>query len=442
MNSTIQDIRAQEILDSRGNPTLSVTLRLESGVLASASVPSGASTGSQEAVERRDGDPKRYAGKGVLEAVATINNELSPELMGRDASAQAQLDQHLCDLDGTANKSRLGANAILGVSLALARAAALSEELPLYEYLRRLAGVKDAKEETYLLPIPMMNVLNGGRHASNNINFQEFMLYPSGASSFGEALRWGTEIYHVLKTLLRSKNLSTAVGDEGGFAPDLASNVEAVEMLLLAIEHAGYRPGKDVSIALDPAASEFYRDGEYALEKSGRGGRNSAGMGEFYLQLADKFPIASIEDGMAEDDLAGWLLLTKTLGKKVQLVGDDVFVTNPKIFARGIEQGIGNAILIKPNQIGTLTETLETIAMAKQAGYRTVISHRSGETDDTFIADLAVGAGCGQIKTGAPCRGERVAKYNRLLAIESELGKERARFVGASVSANSLPASK
>ena len=428
MNTTIQDVRAQEILDSRGNPTLHVTLRLESGVVASASVPSGASTGSQEAAELRDGDPARYGGKGVLKAVAIINNELSPELIGRDASAQTQVDHHLCDLDGTANKSRLGANTILSISLALARAAASTQGVPLYAYLRGLAGWGDAKEESYLLPIPMLNVLNGGRHASNNVDFQEFMLYPSGATSFTEALRWGTEIYHTLKGILHARNLSTAVGEEGGFAPDLASNVEAVELLLLAIEHAGYRPGGDVSIALDPAASEFYLHGDYLLEKSGKSQRNSAGMGEFYQDLIEKFPIASIEDGMAEDDLPGWLLLTKILGKKVQLVGDDNFVTNPKIFAAGIAQGVGNAILIKPNQIGTLTETLETIGLAREAGYRAVISHRSGETDDTFIADLAVATGCGQIKTGAPCRGERAAKYNRLLAIERELGKEHARF--------------
>jgi enolase len=426
MNTTIQDISAQEILDSRGNPTLSVTVRLEGGAVGTAAVPSGASTGTQEAFELRDGDAGRYGGKGVLMAVAAVANEIAPEFIGRDATGQAQLDAHLRQLDGTANKSRLGANSILGVSLAVARAAASAESAPLYEYLGRLAG--HGEGEPSILPVPMMNVLNGGRHASNNVDFQEFMLFPVGAPNFAEALRWGVETFHALKVLLAARGLSTAVGDEGGFAPDLKSNAEAIEILLQAIKQAGDRPGEDVAIALDPAASEFYRGGEYVFAKSGGTRRNSSGMDELYLELADQYPIASLEDGVAEDDIEGWKLLTKTLGGKIQLVGDDVFVTNPGIFARGIEQGVANAVLIKLNQVGTLTETLETVTMAKKANYGAVISHRSGETEDTFIADLAVATGCGQIKTGSLCRSERVAKYNRLLIIERELGRERARF--------------
>jgi enolase len=426
MITTIHDISAHEILDSRGNPTLSVTVRLKGGALGTASVPSGASTGTQEAFELRDGDPARYGGKGVLKAVAAVGKEIAPEFIGRDAASQAQLDADLCKLDGTSNKSRLGANAILGVSLAVARAAASAQGVPLYEYLCRL--VDYGESQPFILPVPMMNVLNGGRHASNNVDFQEFMLFPVGAPTFAEALRWGVETFHALKMLLAARGLSTAVGDEGGFAPDLKSNNEAIEILLQAIQEAGYRPGKDVAIALDPAASEFYRKGEYVFAKSGGARRHSSGMGELYLDLVGKYPIASLEDGMAEDDLEGWMLLTKTLGGKIQLVGDDVFVTNPAIFSRGIEHGVANAILIKLNQIGTLTETLLTIAMAKKADYGVVVSHRSGETEDTFIADLAVATGCGQIKTGSLCRSERVAKYNRLLTIERELGRERARF--------------
>jgi enolase len=426
MTTTIQDIAAQEILDSRGNPTVSVTVRLEGGAIGTASVPSGASTGTQEAFELRDGDPGRYGGKGVLKAVAAVGNNIGPELIGRDATNQAHVDSRLCDLDGTANKSRLGANAILGVSLAVARAAASAQNAPLYEYLARLAGKETG--EPFILPVPMMNVLNGGRHASNNVDFQEFMLFPVGAPTFAEALRWGVETFQALKLLLAARGLSTAVGDEGGFAPDLKSNAAAIQILLQAVKQAGYRPGEDVAIALDPAASEFFHDGEYVFAKSGGARRNSSGMGELYLELVDQYPIFALEDGMAEDDIEGWMLLTKTLGRKVQLVGDDIFVTNPAIFARGIQQGIANAILIKLNQIGTLTETLETVAMAKKAGYGAVISHRSGETEDTFIADLAVATGCGQIKTGSLCRSERVAKYNRLLTIERDLGRARANF--------------
>jgi enolase len=391
-----------------------------------ASVPSGASTGTREAFELRDGNPGRYGGKGVIKAVAAVGNEIAPELVGRDAASQVQIDAHLCELDGTANKSRLGANSILGVSLAVARAAASAQKAPLYEYLGRLAG--KGEREPFILPVPMMNVLNGGRHASNNVDFQEFMLFPVGAPSFAEALRWGAETFHEIKALLAAHGLSTAVGDEGGFAPNLRSNTEAIEILLQAVNQAGYRPGNDVAIALDPAASEFFQDGEYIFAKSGGARRNSSGMGELYLELVDKYPILSLEDGMAEDDIQGWMVLTKTLGKKLQLVGDDVFVTNPAIFARGIDNGVANAILIKLNQIGTLTETLETVLMAKKANYGAVISHRSGETEDTFIADLAVATGCGQIKTGSLCRSERVAKYNRLLTIERELGRERASF--------------
>jgi enolase len=426
MTSTIRQIFAQEILDSRGNPTVSVSVHLEGGASGAASVPSGASTGMQEAFELRDRDPRRYGGMGVAKAVAAVVTQIAPEVIGRDATTQADLDARLCELDGTANKSRLGANAILGVSLAVARAAASAKTLPLYEYLASLVG--NGEQQQFILPVPMMNVLNGGRHACNNVDFQEFMLIPVGALNFAEALRSGVETFHALKTLLTARGLSTAVGDEGGFAPNLKSNAEAKEILLQAIQHAGYRPGEDVAIALDPAASEFFGEGEYIFTKSGGARRNSSGMGELYLELVDQYPIVSLEDGMAEDDIEGWMLLTKTLGRKVQLVGDDVFVTNPAIFARGIEQGIANAILIKLNQIGTLTETLETVAMAKKAKYRVVISHRSGETEDTFIADLAVATGCGQIKTGSLCRSERVAKYNRLLRIERELGRERSAF--------------
>src|SRR6266567_7153956 len=421
-------ITALEILDSRGNPTVKATVSLDNGIIAEASVPSGASTGQHEAHELRDDDLRRYLGKGVLRAVSNVEKEIGPALLGKDVSEQPQIDRLMRDLDGTPSKARLGANAILGVSLAVARAAAQSAAVPLYQYIAKLAGCES--EPQYVLPVPMMNVLNGGRHAWNNIDFQEFMLFPTGAPSFSEALRYGAEIFQYLKVALEAKHLATSVGDEGGFAPNLQNNEEALDILIMAIEQAGFRPGGDVAIALDPAASEFYRDGNYVFEKSAGPARTPAGMGELYLDLVNRYPIVSIEDGMAETDTEGWLLLTRTLGKKVQLIGDDIFVTNREIFESGIKQGIGNAILIKLNQIGTLTETLECMALAEEAGYRAIVSHRSGETEDTFIADLAVGTACGQIKTGSVCRSERIAKYNRLLAIEHELG-EGAQYGGS-----------
>ncbi len=424
---TIRSITALEILDSRGSPTVKATVALDNDLMAEALVPSGASTGQHEAHELRDGEENRYFGKGVRRAVANIEQELAPALLGKEVTAQGEIDMLMRELDGTPNKSRIGANAILGVSLAIARAAAKASGLPLYRYIGQLAGRNP--NETYLLPAAMMNVLNGGRHAWNNIDFQEFLLFPIGAPSFSEALRYGSEIFQHLKIALKAKNLATSVGDEGGFAPDLQSNQEALDTMMFAIETAGLRPGADVMIALDPAASEFYHDGWYHFEKSKGPKRNSTHMAELYIDLVRRYPIASIEDGMAENDVQGWLLLTSALGKKIQLVGDDIFVTNPVIFTRGIKQGIANAILIKLNQIGTLTETLDCMALAKKSGYGTVVSHRSGETEDTFIADLAVGTGCGQIKTGSLCRSERVAKYNRLLAIERELG-DRAEFAG------------
>ncbi|MGH8164066.1 MAG: phosphopyruvate hydratase [Rhodanobacteraceae bacterium] len=426
----IRDIAALEILDSRGNPTLSVTVELDDGSLAKAAVPSGASTGLREAVELRDGDLERYGGKGVLHAVANVNGELAERLKGMEVAEQRKIDDLMREMDGTENKSRLGANAILGVSMAVCRAAAQSQDVPLYAWLRELSGEGNGPD--YLLPAPMMNVLNGGAHALNNLDFQEFMLFPLGAPNFTEALRYGAEIFQTLKRLLHARGLTTSVGDEGGFAPDLPSNEDALTLIVDAIERGGFRPGEDVSIAVDPAASEFFHDERYVFRKGGGAQRTAAGMGELYLDLVRKFPIASLEDGMAENDREGWLLLTGLLGKKMQLVGDDNFVTNPKIFAEGIKDGIANAILIKLNQIGTVTETLDCIRIAKKANYRFVISHRSGETEDTFVADLAVGAGSGQIKTGSLCRSERVAKYNRLLAIEHELG-ENARYGGASL---------
>ena len=425
---TIQTIRALEILDSRGNPTIAVTIHLSDGVEGTACIPSGASTGQHEAHELRDNDQGRYSGKGALKAVANVETELAHALTGREVTAQAELDSIMRELDGTPNKSRLGANAILGVSLAAARAAAISSHIPLYHYISELAGTGAASG--HLMPAPMMNVLNGGRHASNNLDFQEFMIFPLGAPTFAEALRYGAEVFQHLKEVLAAKGLATSVGDEGGFAPNLKSNEEALETILTAIEQARLRPGTDVMIALDPAASEFYRDGNYRFDKSNGAIRTSSGMAELYVQLVNKYPIVSLEDGVAETDTDGWLLLTRTLGSKIQLVGDDNFVTNPKIFAEGIRQGIANAILIKLNQIGTLTETLETMKIAREAGYRAIVSHRSGETEDSFIADLAVGTNCGQIKTGSLCRSERVAKYNRLLEIERELG-ERAHYGGA-----------
>jgi enolase 1/2/3 len=419
--SGIADIKGREILDSRGNPTVEVDVTLDSGAMGRAAVPSGASTGTREAVELRDGDKARYGGKGVRKAVDAVNGEIFDALSGMEAADQAALDRVLIELDGTPNKARLGANAILGVSLASAKAAAAELRLPLYRYI---GGV-----ESSLLPVPMMNVVNGGVHADNPIDIQEFMIVPLGAPSFAEALRWGAEIFHALKKALKDKGHNTNVGDEGGFAPNLKSAEEALGFVMRAIEQAGYKPGEQVALALDPASSEFYQDGKYKME----GKTLDAGqMVKFYEGLVARFPIVSIEDGVAEGDTEGWVALTRALSRKIQLVGDDNFVTNPALLAAGIKQGVANAILIKLNQIGTLTETLETIALAKQAGYGTVISHRSGETEDSTIADLAVGINAGQIKTGSLSRSDRLAKYNRLLRIEEELGSS-ARYAGKGV---------
>ena len=418
--STIKEITAREILDSRGNPTLEVEVRLADGATGWAAVPSGASTGQYEALELRDGDKSRFNGKGVLKAVNNVNGKIAVAITGMNASAQEALDQRLIELDGTADKSNLGANAILGTSLAIAHATAESLGMPLYRYLGE-AG-------TYTLPVPMMNILNGGKHAANSTDFQEFMVMPAGASSFSHALQMGTEVYHTLKNVLKGRGLDTNVGDEGGFAPSLPSNKEAVEAILTAIEIAGYQPGKDCFIALDPASSEFYEDGKYVLRREGAT-LSSAEMVDYYVKWASAYPIISIEDGMAEDDWDGWQLITEKLGKKIQLVGDDLYVTNVERLRRGISLKASNSILIKLNQIGTLTETIAAIRMAQQAGWTAVVSHRSGETEDTTIADLAVGLKTGQIKTGAPCRSERTAKYNRLLRIEAELGGN-ASFAG------------
>jgi len=415
--SWIEEIKAREILDSRGNPTVEVEVFLSDGAWGRAAVPSGASTGAYEALELRDGDASRYNGKGVLKAVENIQNVIAGELLGQDALNQRAIDELLIGLDGTPTKSRLGANAILGVSLAVARAAANSVGLPLYRYL---GGV-----EAHILPVPLMNILNGGKHASDSTDLQEFMIVPAGAPSFAEALRWGSEVYHALKKVLASKGYNTNVGDEGGFAPSLRANEEAVELLLEAIEKAGYKPGEQICLALDSAASEFYQDGKYVLKKEGRT-LSAEEMVEFYAGWVEKYPIISIEDGLAEDDWEGWKLLTERLGGKIQLVGDDLFVTNVERLRKGIELGAANAILIKLNQIGTLTETLEAVKMARDAGWGAIISHRSGETEDTTIAHLAVATGVGQIKTGAPCRSERVAKYNELLRIEEWLGNSAA----------------
>ena len=408
----IDRIRGREILDSRGNPTVEVDVLLESGELGRAAVPSGASTGAHEAVELRDGDQGRYRGKGVLKAVGNVNDEIAAALRGADPSDQRAIDERLISLDGTANKSRLGANAVLGASLAVARAAAAASGQPLYRYL--------AGDGELLMPVPMMNILNGGRHAQTKVDFQEFMVVPAGAPSYREGLRWGAEVFHALKESLHQRGLSTGQGDEGGFAPELDTNEEAMTLLVDAIERSGHRPGEEVFIALDPAASEFYRDGRYQLTGEGRS-LDVQELVDRWATWIDRYPVISIEDGLAEDDWEGWRLLTSRLGKRVQLVGDDIFVTNVVRLRHGIEGGIANSILIKVNQIGTLTETLETMATARRAGYRTVVSHRSGETEDTFIADLAVATGAGQIKTGAPSRSERVAKYNRLLQIEEEV---------------------
>jgi enolase len=413
--SEIVDVYAREILDSRGNPTLEVEVYLESGAFGRAAVPSGASTGEREALEMRDGDKKRYLGKGVLKAIDNVNNEIADEVIGMDADDQVGIDMRMIELDGTEYKSKLGANAILGVSLAVAKAAAEEAGLPLYKYI----GGANARE----LPVPMMNIINGGAHADNNVDIQEFMIMPAGAGSFKEALRMGAEIFHALKTVLKVKGYNTAVGDEGGFAPNLKSNEEALEVIMEAIVKAGYKPGKDVLLALDVASSELYdkKKNVYTLENEKQKKKTPLQMVDFYENLVNKYPIISIEDGMAENDWAGWKLLTDRLGKRIQIVGDDLFVTNPKILKEGIQKGLANSILIKLNQIGTLTETLEAIEMAKRAGYTTVISHRSGETEDTTLADLAVAVNAGQIKTGSLCRTDRVAKYNQLLRIEDEL---------------------
>jgi enolase len=412
--SEIVSVRAREILDSRGNPTVEVDVTLASGAQGSAAVPSGASTGEHEAVELRDGDKSRYLGKGVKKAVENVDGAITEAIVGMEALAQSEIDALLIKADGTDNKSNLGANAMLGVSLAVARAGAEEAGLPLYRYL---GGVHANR-----LPVPMLNILNGGRHADNNVDMQEFMIMPVGAPSFKKGLRWAVEIYHTLKGILHKRGLSTAIGDEGGFAPSLKSNDEAVEIILEAIEKAGYKAGKDVAIALDPASSEMFQEGAYTFWKSDKSKKSSAEMVDYWKKWVEKYPIVSIEDGLAENDWDGWKLLTKTLGDRLQLVGDDLFVTNVKFVEKGIKEKAANAVLIKLNQIGTLTETLATIALASRAGFRSVVSHRSGETEDTFIADLAVACGCGQIKTGAPARSERVAKYNRLLRIEEELG--------------------
>ncbi|ACD95735.1 phosphopyruvate hydratase [Trichlorobacter lovleyi] len=424
--SEIVDIYAREILDSRGNPTLECEVFLESGAFGRAAVPSGASTGEREALELRDGDKGRYLGKGVLQAVDNVNNRIADELIGMEASDQVGIDQRMLEMDGTEFKSNLGANAILGVSLAVAKAAAEEAGLPLYKYI----GGANARE----LPLPMMNIINGGAHADNNVDIQEFMIMPAGACCFAEALRMGAEIFHALKGVLKAKGYNTAVGDEGGFAPNLKSNEEALEVIMEAIVKAGYKPGDDVLLALDVASSELFdkEKGIYTLENEAQKEKTPAQMVDFYENLVNKYPIISIEDGMAENDWDGWKLMTDRLGKKIQIVGDDLFVTNPKILKEGIQKGIANSILIKLNQIGTLTETLEAIEMAKRAGYTTVISHRSGETEDTTLADLAVAVNAGQIKTGSLCRTDRVAKYNQLLRIEDELDTT-AEFKGHNV---------
>ena len=412
MMSVILDIFAREILDSRGNPTVEVEVILESGVVGRAAVPSGASTGAHEAVELRDGDKERYLGKGVLQAVKNVNEIIAEQLIGYSVFDQVEIDELMIEIDGTPNKAKLGANAILGVSMAVAKAAAEELGVPLYKYL----GGFSARE----LPVPMMNILNGGEHADNNVDIQEFMVLPVGAPSFREALRMGAEVYHSLKSVLKARGLSTAIGDEGGFAPNLASNEEALQVIMEAIEKAGYKPGKDIYLGMDVASTEFYQDGKYKMTGEGKE-FTSAELVAFYENLVAKYPIITIEDGMAEDDWEGWKLLTEKLGKKLQLVGDDLFVTNTERLAKGIDEGIANSILVKVNQIGTLTETFATMEMAKRAGYTCVVSHRSGETEDATIADIAVAVNAGQIKTGAPARTDRVAKYNQLLRIEDEL---------------------
>jgi enolase len=420
----ITNIVAREILDSRGNPTVEVDIHVEGGSWGRAAVPSGASTGSREALELRDGDKKRFGGKGTLRAVKNVNESLLPAVRGMDVADQAALDKKLCEADGTANKDKLGANAILGVSLAAARAAANAAGINLHRHLAKLAGNPGT-----LLPVPMFNIMNGGAHADNSVDFQEFMVAPVGAPTFREALRMGAEVYHALKSILKTKGYSTAIGDEGGFAPNLKANVEAIEVILAAIEKAGLKPGSDVAIALDPAASSFFEDGAYVLSKSDKSRLTSEQMVEFWAGWVRQFPIWSIEDGLAEEDWAGWKLMTDKLGKQIQIVGDDIFVTNPEIIARAIREGVANSVLIKLNQIGTISETLKAMSMANDAKYTLMVSHRSGETADDFIADFVVATGAAQIKTGAPCRGERVAKYNQLMRIEEELGAD-ARYAG------------
>jgi enolase len=419
--SNIAEITGRQVIDSRGNPTVEAEVALADGSRGRAIVPSGASTGEHEAVELRDGDKQRYQGKGVLKAVEHVNGEIADALANWDAADQRGLDQKMIELDGTENKSRLGANAILAVSMGAARAAAASYGLPLYRYLGGAAA--------NTLPTPMMNILNGGAHADNNVDFQEFMVMPVGAESFSEALRWGIEVFHTLKGVLKKRGYNTAVGDEGGFAPSLKSNVEAIEVVLEAITQAGFKPGYEVAIALDPAASELFQDGKYVFKKSDKSAKSPADMVIYWAKWARDYPIVSIEDGLAEDDWDGWRSLTEQLGGKIQLVGDDLFVTNTKRLQEGIERGVGNSILIKVNQIGTVSETLDAIDLARRNGYTSIISHRSGETEDTFIADLAVATGVGQIKTGSASRTDRIAKYNQLLRIEEELGSG-ARFLG------------
>ena len=419
--SNIGGIRAREVIDSRGNPTVEAEVILADGSEGRAIVPSGASTGEHEAVELRDGDKERYLGKGVLRAVENVNGEIADALANFDAADQLALDRKMIELDGTENKGRLGANAILAVSMAAARAAAQSYKLPLYRYLGGAAA--------NTLPTPMMNILNGGAHADNNVDFQEFMVMPVGAESFSEALRWGVEVFHTLKGVLKKRGYNTAVGDEGGFAPSVKSNVEGIEVVLEAIQQAGYKPGEEIAIALDPASSEFYQDGKYVFKKSDKSSKTSEEMVRYWVKWAADYPIVSIEDGLAEDDWAGWEMLTKELGEKIQLVGDDLFVTNVERLQEGIDRNVGKSILIKVNQIGTVSETLDAIDLARRNAYTSIISHRSGETEDTFIADLAVATGAGQIKTGSASRTDRIAKYNQLLRIEEALGGS-ARFLG------------
>jgi enolase len=417
----IQEIQAREIIDSRGNPTVEAEITLMDGTRGRAAVPSGASTGEHEAVELRDGDKQRYVGKGVLKAVENVNGEIAEALAGMNAAEQRAIDQKMIELDGTENKGRLGANAILAVSMAAARASATAFNLPLYRYLGG-AGAN-------ILPTPMMNILNGGAHADNNVDFQEFMVMPMGAESFSDALRWGVEVFHTLKGVLKKRGYNTAVGDEGGFAPSVKSNVEAIEVVLEAITQAGYKPGEEISIALDPAASEFYQDGKYVFKKSDKTAKSSDDMVRFWAKWANDYPIVSLEDGLSENDWDGWQTLTKELGGKIQLVGDDLFVTNVNFLQEGIDKHVANSILIKVNQIGTVSETLDAIDLARRNGYTSIISHRSGETEDTFIADLAVATGAGQIKTGSASRTDRIAKYNQLLRIEGDLSGS-AKFLG------------